>query len=61
MELLAPFNIWHEVAEVRYGYRNGVMGFYLSNGRDLISKELIVVGNIHDNPEILGRRRKAPK
>lgn len=61
MELLAPFDIWYEVAEVRYGYRNGVMGFYLSNGRDLISRELTVVGNIHDNPEILGRRRKVTK
>lgn len=61
MKLLAPFNILYEVAEVRYGYSNGVMGFYLSNGRDLISGELTVVGNIHDNPEILGRRRRRAK
>ena len=50
------------VTEIKFGARRGVQGFYLANGRmmfywgqtDLTKMDdSTVIGNIHDNPELL--------
>lgn len=50
------------ITEIKFGARSGVQGFYLANGRmmfyfgqtDLtVMDDTAVIGNIHDNPELL--------
>jgi uncharacterized phage protein (TIGR01671 family) len=50
------------VSEIKFGARSGVQGFHLANGRMMFyfgQKDLTVmddtevIGNIHDNPELL--------
>ena len=50
------------ITEIKFGARSGVQGFYLANGRmmfyfgqkDLtVMNDTEVIGNIHDNPELL--------
>ena len=50
------------ITEIKFGARRGVQGFYLANGRMMFyfgQKDLTVmddtevIGNIHDNPELL--------
>ena len=50
------------VTEIKFGARYGVQGFYLANGRNMfyfgqtnlsVMDDTEVIGNIHDNPELL--------
>ena len=50
------------ITEIKFGARSGVQGFYLANGKmmfywgqtDLtVMDDTEVIGNIHDNPELL--------
>lgn len=50
------------VTEIKFGSKSGVQGFYLSNGRSMfyfgqtdlsVMSDTEVIGNIHDNPELL--------
>ena len=50
------------ITEVKFGARSGVQGFYLANGRSMfyfgqknitVMEDTEVIGNIHDNPELL--------
>ena len=55
------------ITEVKFGAKSGVQGFYLANGRSMFyfgQKDLTVmddawvIGNIHDNPELLNGETK---
>ena len=50
------------ITEVKFGARSGVQGFYLANGRSMfyfgqknknVMDDTEVIGNIHDNPELI--------
>ncbi len=53
------------VTEVKFGPKSGALGFYLANGRNMFyfgqsdltkMDDSRVIGNIHDNPELLERK-----
>lgn len=56
------FNTETFITEIKYGCHRGTLGFYLANDRSLFYfgqsdysrlDDTIVIGNIHDNPELL--------